>query len=102
MLYGPEGQSVAEGSAAMSDWRGKMAVAISSVERRLAMKLQGNNVHCLTQEPLCITSADFYFPTRPRPLAGFFDGPPHLKERQRVKDEVFRGAVRLARYRALG
>jgi len=85
----------------MSDWREKMAVAISSMERRLAMKLQANHVHCLTQEPLCVTSADFYFPTSPRPLAVFLDGPPHLKERQRIKDEVFRGAVRLAGYRVL-
>ena len=31
----------------------------------------------------------------------FLDGPPHLKERQRIKDEVFRGAIRLAGYRVL-
>jgi len=78
-----------------------MAVAVSSMERRIAMKLDANHIRYKTQEPLAVTSADFYFPIVPKPLVVFLDGPPHLKEHQRVKDEVFRAAIRLAGYRIL-
>lgn len=76
-------------------------VTVSSMERRIAMQLDKDHVRYTTQEPLAVTSADFYFPTVPRPLVVFLDGKPHLKEHQRAKDEVFRSALRLAGYRVL-
>src|SRR5438477_385920 len=78
-----------------------MAVTVSGMERRLAMLLDQDNIRYTTQEPLTVTSADFYFPTVPKPLAVFIDGYPHTKPHQQATDEVFRAAVRLAGYKVL-
>jgi very-short-patch-repair endonuclease len=71
------------------------------MERRIAMKLDEAQVRYTTQEALAVTSADFYFPAVPKPLAVFIDGYPHTKSHQQAKDEVFRAAVRLAGYKVL-
>jgi very-short-patch-repair endonuclease len=71
------------------------------MERRLAMCLDKDGIRYTTQESLAVTSADFYFPTVPKPLAVFIDGYPHTKSHQQAKDEVFRAAVRLAGYKTL-
>jgi nicotinic acid phosphoribosyltransferase len=84
-----------------NNWRERMAVTVSSMERRIAIRLDSDHIRYLTQEPLCITTCDFYFPTIPRPLVVFIDGPPHLAEAQMVKDEVFRTAIRKAGYKVL-
>jgi len=78
-----------------------MAVPVSSMEYRLAEKLQADHIQYLTQEPLYVTSADFYFPTSPRPLVVFVDGPPHLTENQARKDDIYRTALRHSGYRVL-
>ena len=82
-------------------WRERLSPTVSGMERRLAMLLDRDGIRYTTQEPLCVSSADFYFPTIPRPLAVFIDGYPHTKSHQQAKDEVFRAAVRLAGYKTL-
>ena len=78
-----------------------MAVTVSAMEIRIAARLTQDNVRYLTQEPLYISSADFYFPIVPKPLVVFLDGPPHLTEAQMKKDDIFRTAIRKAGYRVL-
>src|SRR5437762_13884746 len=85
----------------MAEWKQRMAVRVSAMEIRIAAKLTGDNIRYLTQEPLFISSADFYFPTAPKPLVVFLDGPPHLEESQIRKDDIFRTAIRKAGYRVL-
>ena len=65
------------------------------------MQLDKDHVRYTTQEPLAVTSADFYFPTSPKPLVVFLDGHPHTKAHQQAKDEIFRSALRLAGYKLL-
>lgn len=48
-----------------------------------------------------MSSADFYFETRTRPLVVFIDGPPHLEMAQAKKDDIFRTAIRKAGYHVL-
>jgi very-short-patch-repair endonuclease len=81
-------------------WRERMQVTVSNMETRIAARLQEDGIHYLTQEPISVSSADFYFPTS-QPLAVFLDGPPHLAEHQRRKDEVLRTAIRQSGYRVL-
>jgi len=78
-----------------------MAVPISNMEYRIAAKLTRDNIRYLTQEPLFVSSADFYFPTVPKPLVVFLDGLPHLEENQMRKDDIFRTAIRKAGYKVL-
>jgi len=82
-------------------WRERLVTSVSSMERRIAMKLDEAQVRYTTQEALAVTSADFYFPAVPKPLAVFIDGYPHTKSNQQTKDEIFRTAVRLAGYKTL-
>src|SRR5437762_3045651 len=85
----------------MAEWKQRMAVPVSAMEIRIAAKLTRDNIRYLTQEPLFISSADFYFPTVPKPLVVFLDGPPHLEDSQIRKDDVFRTAIHKAGYRVL-
>jgi len=78
-----------------------MAVNVSAMEIRIAERLNRDGIRYLTQEPLFISSADFYFPTAPKPLVVFLDGPPHLEDSQIRKDDIFRTAIRKAGYRIL-
>ncbi len=82
-------------------YRVRMATGVSDMERRIALRLQRDGIRYTTQEPLMVSSADFYFPTVPKPLAVFIDGYPHTKMRQQAKDEIFRAALRLAGYKLL-
>jgi len=75
-----------------------MAVPVSAMEIRIAAKLNRDNIRYLTQEPLFVSSADFYFPTVPKPLVVFLDGPPHLEDSQIRKDDIFRTAIRRQGY----
>src|SRR5437762_7263005 len=85
----------------MAEWRQRMAVTVSAMEIRIAERLNMDGVRYLTQEPLFVSSADFYFPTIPKPLVVFLDGPPHLEDAQIRKDDIFRTAIRKAGYRVL-
>src|SRR5438132_1185180 len=85
----------------MAEWRQRMAVRVSAMEIRIAERLNRDGVRYLTQEPLTVTTADFYFPTAPKPLVVFLDGPPHLEDSQIRKDDIFRTAIRKAGYRVL-
>src|SRR5438876_5859960 len=71
------------------------------MEHELALKLQDDRIHYLTQVEIPITTADFYFPTEPRPLIVFVDGRVHLKTSQMVKDEELRTLLRKRGYRIL-
>src|SRR5467141_1250702 len=85
----------------MAEWKQRMAVTVSQMEYRIAARLTRDNIRYLTQEPLFVSSADFYFPTVPKPLVVFLDGPPHLEDNQIKKDDIFRTAIRKAGYKVL-
>jgi len=57
------------------------------MEEELAINLEHDRIHYLTQVEIPITTADFYFPLEPRPLIVFVDGRVHLKASQTIKDE---------------
>jgi len=71
------------------------------MEQELAFKLQDDQIPYLTQIEIPVTTADFYFPTEPRPLIAFVDGPVHLKTSQAIKDEELRTLLRKRGYRIL-
>ncbi len=71
------------------------------MEQELAIKLQDNGVHYLTQVEIPVTIVDFYFPVEPRPLLVFGDGRVHLGTAQSVKDEELRSLLRKRGYRVL-
>ena len=71
------------------------------MERELAIRLQDNGIHYQTQVEIPVTTADFYFPTLPRPLIVFVDGKVHLRKSQSVKDEELRSLLRKRGYRVL-
>ncbi len=71
------------------------------MEQELAFKLQDNGIHHQTQVEIPITTADFYFPTQPRPLIVFVDGRVHLGKAQTIKDEELRTLLRKKGYRVL-
>ncbi len=48
-----------------------------------------------------MTTADFYFPTQPRPLIVFIDGRVHLGKTQMFKDEELRTLLRKKGYRVV-
>jgi hypothetical protein len=60
------------------------------MEQELAFKLQEDRTFYQTQVEIPVTTADFYFPTKPRPLIVFVDGRVHLGKRQMFKDEELR------------
>jgi very-short-patch-repair endonuclease len=71
------------------------------MEQELAINLEHDRIHYLTQVEIPITTADFYFPLEPRPLIVFVDGRVHLKTSQAVKDEELRTLLRKRGYRIL-
>ncbi len=71
------------------------------MEQELAIKLQDDGIHYQTQVEIPVTTADFYFPTQPRPLIVFVDGRVHLGKAQMFKDEELRTLLRKKGYRVL-
>jgi len=71
------------------------------MEQELAMNLEHDRIHYLTQVEIAVTTADFYFPLEPRPLIVFVDGRVHLKTSQVLKDEELRTLLRKRGYRIL-
>ena len=71
------------------------------MEQELAIKLQDNGIHYQTQVEIPVTIADFYFPTKLRPLLVFVDGKVHRGKSQSFKDEELRSMLRKKGYRVL-
>jgi len=71
------------------------------MEQELAINLEHDRIHYLTQVEIPITTADFYFPLEPRPLIVVVDGRVHLKTSQMIKDEELRTLLRKRGYRIL-
>jgi very-short-patch-repair endonuclease len=71
------------------------------MEQELAIRLQDDGIHYQTQVEIAVTTADFYFPTGPRPLVVFVDGRVHLRKSQMAKDEELRSLLRKRGYRIL-
>jgi very-short-patch-repair endonuclease len=71
------------------------------MEQELAFKLQEQSVQYQTQVEIPVTTADFYFPTGPRPLLVFVDGRIHLGKTQAGKDEELRSLLRKKGYKVL-
>jgi len=71
------------------------------MEQELAFKLQEDQISYQTQVEISVTTADFYFPTQPRPLIVFVDGLVHLGKTQMIKDEELRTLLRKRGYRVL-
>jgi very-short-patch-repair endonuclease len=71
------------------------------METELAINLEHDRIHYLTQVEIPVTTADFYFPLEPRPLIVFVDGRVHLKTSQMIKDEELRTLLRKRGYRIL-
>src|SRR5205823_5756661 len=88
-------------SGQRSDWSERLRANPSRMEQELAIKLQENGIHYQTQVEIPITTADFYFPTQPRPLIVFVDGRVHLGKTQMFKDEELRTLLRKKGYRVL-
>src|SRR2546428_5984373 len=88
-------------SSQRSDWRERLHANPSRMEQELAINLERDRIHYLTQVEIPITTADFYFPLEPRPLIVFVDGRVHLKIAQTMKDEELRTLLRKRGYRIL-
>ncbi len=88
-------------SGQRSDWRERLHVNPSRMEQELAFKLQEDRIFYQTQVDIPVTTADFYFPTQPRPLIVFVDGTVHLGKAQMFKDEELRTLLRKKGYRVL-
>jgi very-short-patch-repair endonuclease len=88
-------------SSQRSDWRERLHANPSRMETELAINLEHDRVHYLTQVEIPITTADFYFPLEHRPLIVFIDGRIHLKTGQMMKDEELRTLLRRRGYRIL-
>jgi very-short-patch-repair endonuclease len=71
------------------------------MEQELAFKLQEDRIPYHTQVEIPITTADFYFPTEPKPMIVFVDGRVHLKTSQMMKDEELRSLLRKRGYKVL-
>ena len=71
------------------------------MEQELAINLEHDRIHYLTQVEIPITTVDLYFPLEPRPLIVFVDGRVHLKTSQMIKDEELRMLLRKRGYRIL-
>jgi very-short-patch-repair endonuclease len=69
------------------------------MEQELAFKLQEDRIFYQTQVEIPVATADFYFPTQPRPLIVFVDGRVHLGKAQIFKDEELRNLLRKKGYR---
>src|SRR5213083_235309 len=88
-------------SGQRSDWRERLHANPSRMEQELSINLQQDQIRYQTQVEIPVTTADFYFPTEPRSLLVFVDGPVHLKTAQMVKDEETRTLLRKKGYRIL-
>jgi very-short-patch-repair endonuclease len=88
-------------SGQRSDWRERLHANPSRMEQELAINLEHDRIHYLTQVEISITTADFYFPMEPRPLIVFVDGRVHLRTSQMIKDEELRTLLRKRGYRVL-
>ena|SRR5437016_1460738 len=88
-------------SGQRSDWRERLHTNPSRMEQELAINLEHDRIHYLTQVEIPITTADLYFPLEPRPLIVFVDGRVHLKTSQMIKDEELRMLLRKRGYRIL-
>jgi hypothetical protein len=65
-------------SGQRSDWRERLHADSSRMEQESAFKLQADRIFYQTQVEIHVTTADFYFPTHPRPLIVVVDGRVHL------------------------
>ena len=83
------------------DWRELIRANPSMAEMSLAARLSQNGISYRSQVELPVSICDFYFPTYPRPTVVYLDGPLHLKEHRRAKDEVLRTALRAVGYRVV-
>src|SRR5437588_9342696 len=88
-------------SSQRSNWRERLHANPSRMETELAINLEHDRIHYLTQVEIPVTTADFYFPIEPRPLIVFVDGKVHLKTSQAIKDEELRTLLRRRGYRIL-
>src|SRR3989442_14220348 len=88
-------------SCQRSDWRERLRANPSRMEQELTFKLQEDRIFYRTQVEIPVTTADFYFPTQPRPLVVFVDGQVHLGKAQMFKDEELRTLLRKKGYRVL-
>ena len=88
-------------SGQRSDWREKLRVNPSRMEQELALRLHEDRISFQTQVEIPVTTADFYFPTEPRPLLAFVDGHVHHGKAQMIKDEETRSLLRKKGYRVL-
>src|SRR5438105_6355074 len=88
-------------SSQRSNWRERLHANPSRMEQELAINLEHDRIHYLTQVEIPVTTADFYFPIEPRPLIVFVDGKVHLKTSQAIKDEELRTLLRRRGYRVL-
>ena len=86
-------------SGQRSDWRERLHANPSRMEQELAFKLQEGGIPYQTQVEIPVTTADFYFPTAPRPLLVFVDGQIHLGKAQMCKDEELRSLLRKKGFR---
>src|SRR5437773_933611 len=88
-------------SSQRSDWRERLFVNPSRMERELAIRLESAGIQYQTQVEIPITTVDFYFTTEPRPTLVFVDGRPHLTANQMTKDEELRTLLRKRGYRVV-
>jgi hypothetical protein len=88
-------------SSQRSDWRERLHANPSRMEQELAFKLEEDRINYQTQVEIPVTTADFYFPTQPRPLIVFVDGRVHLGKAKMIKDEGLRTLLRKKGYRVL-
>jgi len=88
-------------SGQRSGWRERLHANPSRMEQELAINLEHDRIHYLTQVEIPVTTADFYFPQELRPLIVFVDGRVHLKTSQMIKDEELRSLLRKRGYRIL-
>src|SRR6266566_1344730 len=88
-------------SSQRSGWRERLNTNPSRMEQELAINLEHDRIHYLTQVEIPITTADFSFPLETRPLIVFVDGRVHRKTIQATKDEELRTILRKRGYRIL-
>src|SRR5438309_5191130 len=88
-------------SGQRSDWRERLHANPSRMEQELAINLEHDRIHYLTQVEIPVTTADLYFPLQTRPLIVFVDGRVHLGTAQMAKDEELRTLLRKKGYRIL-
>src|SRR3989442_2656039 len=88
-------------SSQRSNWRERLHANPSRMEQELAFKLQDDRIQYQTQVEIPVTTADFYFSLKSRPLLVFVEGRVHLGTSQMAKDEEVRSLLRKRGYRIL-